>query len=176
MLDWGMRFVMAAVFAVVSLGPASAADAAIERGRYLVELAGCSDCHTPGGLIGHPDQARYLGGSDVGFAIPGQGVFVGPNLTPDRETGLGGWSEQQIVTAITTGARPDGRMLAPVMPWPGFSHLTHADALAIAAYLKSLPAVRNKVPGPFGPAEKPDVLVMSVLPGDVYAALPKPGR
>ena len=51
-----------------------------------------------------------------------------------------------------------------------------SDALAIAAYLKSLPAVRHKVPGPFGPDEKPDVLVMSVLPGDVYAALPKPGQ
>ena len=78
------------------------------------------------------------------------------------------------MTAITTGARPDGRMLAPVMPWPGFSHLTHSDALAIAAYLKSLPAVQHKVPGPFGPDEKPGVPVMSVVPGDVYAGLPKP--
>ena len=57
--------------------PARADDAQIARGRYLVIIAGCSDCHTPGALLGAPDMKRYLGGSDVGFAIPGQGVFVG---------------------------------------------------------------------------------------------------
>ena len=119
-------------------------------------------------------MTRYLGGSDVGFGIPGHGVFVGPNLTPDKETGLGNWTEQQIVTAITTGERPDGRMLAPIMPWLGLSHLTKSDALAIAAFLKSYRPVKNKVPGPFGPNEKPSVFVMSVLPGEVYAGLPKP--
>jgi len=78
------------------------------------------------------------------------------------------------VTAITKGERPDGRILAPIMPWRGLSHLTHADALAIAAFLKTLPAVKNQVPGPFGAAEKPSVFVMVVLPADVYAGLPKP--
>ena len=78
------------------------------------------------------------------------------------------------MTAITTGVRPDGRILAPIMPWQDLAHLTHADALAIAAYLKSLPAVKHKVPGPFGPQEKPSVFVMVVLPADVYAGLPKP--
>ena len=142
--------------------------------KYLVELGGCTDCHTPGNLLGHPDLTRYLGGSDVGFGIPGHGVFVAPNLTPDKETGLGNWTEQQIVTAITKGERPDGRMLAPIMPWMGLSHLTKSDALAIAAFLKSVQAVKNKVPGPFGPNDKPSVLVMSVQPGEVYAGLPKP--
>ena len=69
--------------------PASADDAQVARGRFLVTIAGCSDCHTPGALLGSPDMKRYLGGSDVGFAIPGAGVFVGENLTPDKETGLG---------------------------------------------------------------------------------------
>jgi hypothetical protein len=118
-------------------------------------------------------MARYLAGSDVGFAIPGHGVFVAPNLTPDKETGLGAWSAEQIAAAITTGKRPDGRMLAQIMPWPGLSHLTGSDALAIAAFLKDLPPISNKVPGPFGPAETPSVLVMSVQPGDVYARLPQ---
>ena len=59
--------------------PASAADADVARGRYLVTISGCSDCHTPGALLGAPDMKRYLGGSDVGFAIPGAGVFVGEN-------------------------------------------------------------------------------------------------
>ena len=81
----------------LSLGNASAQDTAqIARGRYLVEgPAGCGDCHTPGGLSGKPDLTRYLGGSDVGLAVPGLGVFVPPNLTPDNETGLGNWTTEQ---------------------------------------------------------------------------------
>jgi mono/diheme cytochrome c family protein len=151
------------------------ADAQTERGKYLVTLGGCSDCHTPGSFLGHPDLTKLLGGSDVGFAIPGLGVFVGRNLTPDKETGLGNWTLAQIVTAFTTGVRPDGRVLAPIMPWEALSHLTKSDALAIAAYLKSLPPVSHAVPGPFGPSETPTVFVMTVLPGAVYASLPKPG-
>ena len=153
---------------------ASAADSQIERGKYLVTISGCGDCHTPGTFLGHPDMARLLGGSDVGFAIPGVGVFVGRNLTPDKETGLGNWTTAQIITAFTTGVRPDGRVLAPVMPWPALSKLTKADAEAIAAYLQSIPAVRNAVPGPFRANEKPSVLVYAIIPGDVYAAMPKP--
>jgi mono/diheme cytochrome c family protein len=171
-------FVLAIVaFAMLAGGhsyAAGAANARIERGRYLVTLGGCTDCHTPGALHGQPDMQRYLGGSDVGFAIPGLGVFVGRNLTPDTETGLGKWTTQQIVTAFTTGVRPDGRVLAPTMPWMAFSHLTKGDALAIAAYLKSLPPVRHAVPGPFGPTEKPTVLVMPVISADEYMNLPKP--
>ena len=168
------RLVVAAIVAVAPFASACLAETQVERGKYLVELGGCTDCHTPGHLLGHPDMARYLGGSDVGFGIPGYGVFVGPNLTPDNETGLGNWTEQQIVTAITAGERPDGRMLAPIMPWRGLSHLTKSDALAIAAFLKSIPAVKNKVAGPFGPDAQPSVFVMSVLPGEVYAGLAKP--
>jgi mono/diheme cytochrome c family protein len=154
---------------VLSLGAAAAhaADPQVERGKYLATIGGCTDCHTPGHFLGHPDMARYLGGSDVGFGSP-MGVFVGPNLTPDKETGLGKWTSQQIVTAITTGKRPDGRILAPMMPWRGLSVLTTPDALAIAAFLKSLPPVSNKVPGPFGPNEPPTVLVMSVQPAAAY--------
>ena len=143
---------------------ARAADAQIERGKYLVTIAGCSDCHTPGYFLGKPDMARYLGGSEVGFEIPNLGVFYGPNLTPDAETGIGRWNRAEIVHALQTGHRPDGRVLAPVMPWASFAHLTKEDAQAIAAYLKSLPQVKNKVPGPFGPGEKPTSFVMRVVP------------
>jgi mono/diheme cytochrome c family protein len=152
----------------------SAADPQIERGKYLVTLGGCSDCHTPGYFLGKPDMSRYLGGSDVGFTIPGVGAFVGRNLTPDKDTGLGNWTAEQIITAFTTGVRPDGRRLAPIMPWDALSHLTPEDAQAIAAYLKSLPPVNNTVPGPFGPNEKPSTLVFVIVPGDVYVGLPKP--
>jgi mono/diheme cytochrome c family protein len=136
----------------------------IERGKYLMTLGSCTDCHTPGYFFGKPDMTRQLGGSEVGFEIPGLGVFHGPNLTPDKATGLGSWSEAEIVTAIQTGKRPDGRMLAPIMPWQAFAKLTKQDAQAIAAYLKSLPPVSNKVPGPFGPQETPTSFVMKIVP------------
>ena len=136
----------------------------VARGKYLVSFGGCIDCHTPGYFLGKPDTARVLGGSDVGFEIPGLGVFYGPNLTPDKEMGLGNWSKAQIATAIRAGKRPDGRMLSPAMPWMGFANLTKRDAGAIAAYLKTLPPVSNKVPGPFGPSEKPTSFVMKVVP------------
>jgi mono/diheme cytochrome c family protein len=153
---------------------ALAADPQVERGKYLVQIGGCNDCHTPGYFLGHPDMTRFLGGSDVGFGIPGLGVFVGPNLTPDKETGLGNWTAQQIITAITTGERPDKRVLAPSMPWRELAVLTKSDALAIAAFLKSLPPVSHKVAGPFGPAEPPTVFVMSVQPGPAYASQKPP--
>src|SRR6201995_5263745 len=158
----GVRLVLlAAGWAAAGVVSAQAADPQGQRGKYLAEIGGCTDCHTPGHFLGHPDMSRYLGGSDVGFGIPGVGVFVGPNLTPDKATGLGNWSAQQIATAITTGKRPDGRILAPMMPWRD---------LAVGAFLKTLPPIRNKGPGPFGPTETPTVFVMSVQTGAAYAA------
>ena len=144
---------------------AEAADRAeVVRGKYLVNLGLCTDCHTPGYFFGKPDDSRFLGGSEVGFEIPGLGVFHGPNLTPDKETGIGAWSEADIVKLLRTGVRPDGRELAPIMPWKAFSQLTDYDVRAIAAYLKSLPAVANTVPGPFGPSETPTSFVFRVVP------------
>jgi mono/diheme cytochrome c family protein len=163
---------LVAAAACLTFGQAQAADVA--HGKYMVSLMGCTDCHTPGHFFGKADNNRYLGGSEVGFAIPGLGVFYGPNLTPDNETGLGKWTEAQIVTAITKGETPEGRILAPPMPWREFSHLTPEDAASIAAYLKSLTPVVNKVPGPFGPNETPTAFVQTIMPGEAYAHLPKP--
>ena len=157
-------FVTAALAAIWPSGAEAADKRLIERGKYLVTLGNCTDCHTPGHFFGKPDMKRELGGSEVGFEIPGLGVFHGPNLTPDKATGLGNWSEAEIVAAIQTGRRPDGRELAPIMPWPAFAKLTKQDAQAIAAYLKSLPPVSNKVPGPFGPGETPTSFVMKIVP------------
>jgi mono/diheme cytochrome c family protein len=163
-----VRYALAVFFSGVALASllprANAEPAVVERGKYLVTLASCTDCHTPGFFFGKPDMARYLGGSEVGFEVPGLGVFVGPNLTPDKETGLGNWTDEQIVAAMQKGHRPDGRVLAPIMPWNALASLTQADALAIVAYLRSLPPVKNKVAGPFGPNEKPTSFVMKVVP------------
>jgi len=136
----------------------------IARGKYLVEFGGCNDCHTPGYFLGKPDMSLYLSGSNVGFEIPGMGTFVGPNLTPDKETGLGNWTKEEIITALQTGVRPDGRVLATVMPWQAFAKLNKQDVGAIADYLKSLQPVRNKAAGPFGSDEKAPIFVMAVRP------------
>ena len=66
---------------------AATSDKEAARGKYLVNLAGCTDCHTPGYFLGKPDSSRFLAGSDVGFRVPGAGTFIGPNLTPDEDTG-----------------------------------------------------------------------------------------
>ncbi len=162
------RCALAALIAVAAfaLPPARphAQETELARGKYLVGISGCNDCHTPGYFLGKPDMVRFLGGSEVGFEIPGLGIFHGPNLTSDPETGLGTWSKDDVVTAITTGRRPDGRILAPAMPWHAFATLTAEDAQAIAAFVKSLPPVTNKVPGPFGPSEKPTSFVLRVVP------------
>ena len=171
----GSRIALASlVLAVAAAGwglplhQASAADQ-IARGKYLVSLMSCTDCHTPGHFRGKEDKSKYLGGSDVGFGIPSLGVFVAPNLTPDKATGLGNWTSEQIATAITKGETPDGRILAPPMPWRNYANITKADALAIAAYLKSLAPLSNQTPSPFGPTQTPTTFVMIVVPGDVYA-------
>ena len=154
----------AAALSCAAVAAAEAAETPAGRGKYLASVIPCTDCHTPGHFLGKPDMARYLGGSDVGFELPGLGTFVGPNLTPDKQTGLGNWTDQQIVTAIQTCARPDGRMLAPIMPYHAFATLTPQDVQAIVAFLRSIPPVQHKVAGPFGPTQTPDIFVMKVVP------------
>ena len=170
----GSKLFLAAAAAVGVSSAAFADEGDVARGKYLVTIGGCNDCHTPGALLGKPDLSRALGGSEVAFAIPGLGVFAGPNLTPDKVTGLGDWTDDQIIAAITAGVTPKGRRLAPIMPYAALSHLTSDDAHAIVAYLKTLPAVKNAVPGPFGPKDTPTALVFVIVPGDVYAKMPPP--
>jgi len=173
MRNWRSSLLVATVIMGASAA-ASAAETQVERGKYLVTITGCNDCHTPGALLGKSDLSRTLGGSDVGFGIPGVGVFVGQNLTPDKETGLGNWTTEQIIAAITKGERPDGRKLFPVMPWPALASLTADDSQAIVAYLKSLPPVKNAVPGPYGPKDVPSTFVSVVIPGDAFAKMQAP--
>jgi mono/diheme cytochrome c family protein len=147
----------------------------LARGRYLATVTGCSDCHTPGYFMGMPDASKMLAGSDVSFFLPGTGYFYPPNLTPDA-TGLGAWTPAQIVTAIRTGVRPDGRKLVPIMPWMDFANLTDADANAIAAYLKSLRPIMNPVPPPTAADATPPGPAMAVVapPGLTPLGLPPP--
>lgn len=128
---------------------AGVATAPVERGRYLVNAMMCPLCHTPVGPDdGAYDTTKFLAGGMRVSAYP-WGVWYSRNLTGDPETGLGRWSEAEIVRALTEGVARDGRRLDPMaMPWPWFSRLTGSDARAIAAYLKSLPGNPNPVPAP----------------------------
>lgn len=121
----------------------------LERGRYLVHAMQCPLCHTPiSAETGAYDTRYFLAGGMRVSAWP-WGVWYSRNLTPDVATGLGGWSEDAIVAAVTRGVRPDGRRLDPMaMPWPWFSRLRPGDARAIAVYLRSLPPTPNSIPPP----------------------------
>jgi len=126
----------------------------VVRGRYLVTIMSCNDCHTPGYFYGAPDTMRRLSGSDIGWVGP-WGVVHARNLTPDPETGIGTWTKEQIVEALRTGHTPDGAQLAPIMPWMNYSSiLDQDDAMAIAAYLKSLPPIKHKNLDRIPPGEK----------------------
>jgi mono/diheme cytochrome c family protein len=149
--------------AIILGGGASTGNSATSRGQYLATIMDCTGCHTPGTLLGKPDHARPLAGSEVGFQIPGLGIFYPPNLTPDRESGLGEWTTDQIVKAVRTGERPDGRILVPVMPYHSYAALTDEDAKDLASYLKTLRPVRNKVPGPIGETETSPAPYLTVV-------------
>ena len=122
------------------------------RGKYLVELLGCGSCHTDGALVGLPDEGKRLAGSHIGIAYsdplrqPNPGIVYPSNLTPDKNTGLGTWSDEEIMRMITSGMDKHGRRKLPIMPWPAYTRLTDEDARAIIAYLHSLTPVENKVP------------------------------
>jgi cytochrome c553 len=133
--------------AIALAGGALAADGDAERGRYLASIMDCEGCHsgrTPDGAIA-PDQ--HLTGGTVGFELTGLGIFWPPNLTPSAE-GLGGWTDEQVAAAVRTGVRPDGRQLAPIMPYAAYGALTDEDVADLVAYLRSLPPSPNDMPGP----------------------------
>jgi mono/diheme cytochrome c family protein len=139
----------ALLLAALVAAPAARADNPdpVARGAYLATIMDCAGCHMPRGADGAPLFAAGLSGGTVGFEIPGLGVFWGPNLTPDA-SGLGGWSDDAIAAAIAAGQRPDGRALAPAMPWMSYAALEPADLAALVAYLRSLPPVPAPRLGP----------------------------
>ncbi len=152
----GFRTAVFAAFGVFAAGAATAQNAdTLRRGEYLARIMDCAGCHTPGALAGQPDQARALAGSNIGFEVPNLGYIFPPNLTPDRDTGLGRWSAAEMVAAIRTGHRPDGRILVPIMPWPSYAALTDADAEALVAYLRGLAPISNQVPAMTGAGGRP---------------------
>lgn len=179
-------FVLAALAtapAAHSADAEAAGDAAsVERGRYLVSIAGCHDCHTPFKAVANgfePDMSRALSGhpQDLVIATPAQvpqdpwlmvaantntaysgpwGVSFTANLTPDMETGLGRWTVRNFVDTIRSGRHMGrGRQILPPMPYPVYRNMTDEDLAAVFRYLQTLPAISNKVPEPLPPAMAP---------------------
>jgi len=158
------------------------AQSPVERGKYLVMVGGCNDCHTPkvmtpAGpvldttriLAGHPADA-LLAEIPQGVVGPGKwmaltnehltawagpwGVSFAYNLTPDRETGIGDWPEDMFIKTLRTGKfMGASRDILPPMPWQSIGQMTDDDLRAIFAYLKSLPPVRNKIHDPLPPPQ-----------------------
>ena len=149
--------------------------ATAERGAYLATVIGCHDCHTPGAMYGQPDFERALAGSELGWTGP-WGTSYPRNLTPDQETGIGVWSEDDIVRALQTGKRPDGSDLRPPMPWPDLAHLTPRDVHSIAKYLKSLVPVNHKVPDALPPGQKPKGAALTFPPPPAWDAPKAPAK
>lgn len=143
-----MFAVLAAAAVVCSVrAPAHASDPVLERGRYLVRgVAACGNCHTPQTPDG-PDQSRELAGGPP-LVEPGVFKVFAPNITPDPETGIGAWSDEEIVRAVREGKRPDGRTLGPPMPYRLYRSISDEDMRAIVAHLRSVPAVRQETPPP----------------------------
>lgn len=133
------------LLATSSAAPA-ATDTLVRRGAYLVNsLGACGNCHTPRDAANQPIFAMELAGGRE-FDESTLGHIVGPNITPDPATGIGAWTEEQIVFALRNGKRPDGTIIGPPMPIEFYRGLSDRDAESIAAYLKSLKAVRHAVP------------------------------
>ena len=151
------RFLSRVALAAFALAPlladAQGSAGSSERGRYLVEsILGCGNCHTPKTPTGEPVAGRNLSGGGLTFSVP-PFAGVASNITPDRETGIGTWTDDEIKRAIVEGKRPNhGRLanteLAVVMATSFFKAMTPADLNSVVKYLRSVPAVRNAVAAP----------------------------
>jgi mono/diheme cytochrome c family protein len=178
--------VAAAALWLASPLPAQSADSAmastaaekIKRGEYLVNTAGCHDCHTPWTIGPNgpgPDMTLMLSGHPQSLVMPpppklpegpwqvltgatntafagGWGVSFTANLTPDPETGLGKWTVENFKETIRSGRHMGrGREILPPMPWQVYRNMTDEDLEAVYSYLQSIPAITNQVPEPVAP-------------------------
>lgn len=164
---------------------AAPAQSPVERGKYLTLVGGCNDCHTPKKfetgvpeydmsreLSGHPSADGKLPKLPANLVAPGgwgtianahltawvtpAGTAFAMNLTSDKATGIGSWSEKTFVDAIRTGKHQGtGRQILPPMPWNWYQHMTDEDLKAVFAYLQSLPPINNPIPEPLPPGTLP---------------------
>jgi mono/diheme cytochrome c family protein len=152
-----LRSLLAAVWAATCFAAPAFAQTPVERGDYLVNaVMGCDGCHTPRGPGGFDMSRRFSGGSQV-FNEP-QFTVKGSNITPDRDTGIGRWSDADIKKMMTDGVRPNGVPVAQ-MPYPFYKIMTPGDLDAVVAYIKTVASVRNEVQPPNYKAALPHDLI-----------------
>ncbi len=143
-MQWQQVAAGVACLAILATGISSPrAETPLERGTYLMRsIVACGNCHTPKGPQGELPGMELAGG----VTFPEE-VFtaVSPNITPDAETGIGKWTDAQIVAAIREGKRPDGTIIGPPMPIALYRDMADDDVNAIVAYLRSVKPIANKV-------------------------------
>lgn len=133
-----MRYTIAFQICAMVLGVTTLhAETPAERGEYLANtIMGCGDCHTP---RTRPPGPALSGGNK-------QGPANTSNITQDKETGIGAWTDDQIIAALREGKRPDGSTVGPPMPIPSYRGISDDDAKALVAYLRTIPPIKNAVP------------------------------
>ncbi len=136
-------------FGRFSASPGQTPKSGIARGRYLTDhVAVCGDCHTPRNSLGVPKQSHYMAGANQEIGPLGEAV---PNITPDKDTGIGAWKREDIAEVLLSGTKPDldnvqGLMYEVIEGTSGgYKDMTREDALAIADYLKSVRPVANEI-------------------------------
>ena len=135
---------VAALLAVAALASARA-ETPLERGRYLARsIVACGNCHTPQGPTGPLAGMDLAGGLQID--VPPMFTAFSANITPHKTSGIGAWSDAQIIAAIREGKRPDGSLIGPPMPIELYRGLSDTDVRALVAYLRSVPAVDNTPP------------------------------
>ena len=159
-----VRFVITCVAAFVAASGGAIAQTPVERGAYLVNaVMVCDNCHTPRDKSGLVMDKRFSGGAQT-WNTPAY-VVKGSNITPDRETGIGAWSDAEIKRSLTDGTHRSGTPISPQMPFPFYKILTPRDLDAIVAFLRSVAPVANAVQAPvYKAAMRVDLVPGAVKP------------
>ncbi len=134
-----MRFLTACLlcFSLFSLSAFAAGNA--EKGKYILKIGGCVSCHkTP-----KQDNADLGGGHALKTPF---GTFYVPNITPDKDSGIGGWSDEDFIQAMTKGISPEGKPYYPAFPYTSYTKMSHDDLLDLKAYLDTVEPIKNVVP------------------------------
>jgi len=138
-------FGVLSLLSVLAPGFSVQAETLLERGKYLMDaVVACGNCHTPQGQTGPVPGQEFAG--QLVLEIDGVMTAWAPNITPDPEAGIGSWTDGQLVKAIREGVRPDGSVIAPIMPVELYRALSDRDAQALVAYLRQVRPIANAVP------------------------------
>jgi len=161
-----VALLLALAFLPASTSAQAPSAAELARGKYVFGATGGCGCHTV------PKQPVNAGGRRYDGPF---GTVYSSNITPDRETGIGGWTDEQIITATRLGRRPNGERLIPVHPYTVFNGMAADDLKALVAFLRSVPAVK-RIPAPTAPSPPPrPILPATASPHIRRAARPRPG-